>query len=122
MIRYNSPWDWLCSFAPIELSLMLGAVASFVCVFFVVFRRRPVRPAFFSLGFVLALCPFICASLLAVLRVQDFLDGRLFDPPQYVTGRLQGPVTFAIVGAWASAAALLAYSIAYGVNSKSRSA
>jgi len=82
----------------------------------------PVPTSVFSAGFALALCPFVCTSLLAVLRVREFLDGGVFDSPHYTVGRLQGPVSFAIAGAWVSAAALLAYSIAYGVTSKARNA
>ncbi len=122
MMVYDSLGNWLFSFAPVQLSLTLGALTSFVCVFFLVLRRRPFRPPFFSAGFVLALGPFVCTSLLAVLRVREFLDGGVFDSPHYVVGRLQGPVSFAIAGAWASAAALITYSIAYGVTSKSRAA
>jgi hypothetical protein len=122
MMHYDSVWDWLFSLAPVQWLLSLGALVSFFCVLFLILRRRPFRPPFFSAGFVLALCPFLCSSLLAVLHVREFLEGGVFDSPYYVVGRLQGPVSFAIMGAWASAAALLAYSVTYRVTSKSRHA
>ncbi len=120
MTRYRSFPDWLLSGEPVEMALTLGAFASFVLVIFVVLRRFPLRPPFFSGYLVLALCPYICTSLLAVIRVQYFLEVEPHDSHDYLTGRLGAPVRFAIAGAWASGAALLIYSLAYGLSCRSR--
>jgi hypothetical protein len=122
MTDYQSFWQWLFSIGAFEDVLILATEASFVCLMFFVLKRRPLPSPYFSGIFVLTLCPFLCSSLLAVHRVYGFLLNDPLDSPNYITGRLLGPVRFAMNGAYASVAALIIYSVAFALGSKSRHA
>ena len=78
-------------------------------------RRHTSKSAYLSGGFILALCPFLFAAVIALLRIHSLIDHEDLTP-SYVVERLRFPRQVLISGGCLSAFSLIIYSVIHAAR------
>jgi hypothetical protein len=120
MKMYSSWSDRLFSQDTVEDVLMLGMFVSAVIVMLLAWRRKFDGP-YFSGAFALSLCPFLLASVVALLRIHSLIEVEDIDTPMYVVERLRFSRQVLVFGGAISIFSLTVYSAIYAANRRPRS-
>ncbi len=109
-VTHRSGWEQIFSFGSLMVVLIVAACTAFTCFIFLLLKRRRLNDKFFSGLFVLALCPWIFTSLVALINVSHFLSA---EADHYIHGRIAGPVLGAMYGAAVTLISLGLYCVLY---------
>lgn len=106
-----SPWEaHLFSQDGLEDLLFFGMLVATLAVPLLA-RRQPSSSSYFSAPFVLALCPFLFAAVIALLRIHSLLEHEDTSDPGYVVERLRHPWQMLLFGGGLSGFTVINYSI-----------
>jgi len=80
-------------------------------------RRHTAKSSYYSGAFVLALCPFLIAGAMALIRIHSLIEWEA-DTTSYVLDRLRLPRQILVFGACLSGISIAIYSVIHAVRSR----
>lgn len=111
---YSSWTERVFSVDGLESGLCLGILVTTLLVPFLA-RRRPPNSPYFSGTFVLVLCPFLFATVVALIRIHSLIEYE-DNTPDYVLERLRFPLALLIFGGVLSLFSVTVYSTIQAVR------